>query len=310
MVKLDENNKIATRESFGKKIAEIGKKNKKIVVLDSDLKGSNKTDIFAKEFPERFLEMGISEADMIGTAAGLASCGKIPFASSFAVFATGRAYDQIRQSVAHTNLNVKIVGTHAGLTVGEDGATHQMLEDIGLMTGLPNMTVLCPSDDTQTRWAIEEASKIEGPVYIRTARVKTPVIYDENEKFEIGKSVQIGDGEDATIFATGVTVYEALKAQKELKEKGINIRVVDMYSIKPIDEEMIIKCAKETKQLISIEDHSTINGLGSAISNVLTEQYPKKLIKLGVKDDFGQSGKPDELLRFYEIDSNAICKLF
>ena len=278
----------------------------KIVVFDSDLSGATKTSIFAKKFPERFFDMGIAEQDMMSTAAGMSTFGKIPYASTFAVFAAGRAYDQIRNSICYPKMNVKICATHSGVTVGEDGATHQMLEDLGLMRGLPNMTVLCTSDDTETRWAIEEISKIQGPVYVRLCRLATPVIYDENQKFEIGKAIQIGEGTDATIFATGVVVSEAIKAKEELEKQGINIRVVDIHTIKPIDKEMIVKCAKETKKLISIEDHSIINGLGTAIADVLTEEYPCKLIKLGVKDEFGRSGKATELLEHYGLTAKHI----
>jgi len=302
--------KIATRQSFGEALAEIGKINDKIVVLDADLAGATKTGIFAKEFPERFFDMGIAEQDMITTAAGLSTCGKIPFAATFAVFATGRSYDQIRNSVCYPNLNVKIAGTHAGITVGEDGATHQMLEDIGLMRGLPNMKIISPSDDIQTKWAIEEAAKIDGPVYIRLCRLATPVIYDETQKFEFGKAVQIGEGTDATIFATGVVVSEAIKAKKELEKQGINVRVVDIHTIKPIDKEIIIRCAKETKKLISIEDHNIIGGLGTAISEVLTEECPTKLIKMGIKDEFGKSGKAIELLEHYGLTAENIIKVY
>ncbi len=263
---------------------------------------------FKKEFPERFFDIGIAEQDMIGTAAGMATCGKIPFASTFAVFATGRAYDQIRNSVCYPNLNVKICGSHAGVTVGEDGATHQMLEDINIMKGLPNMTVFCPSDDVQTKWAVKEVSKIKGPCYIRTCRLASNIIYEENQEFEVGKAVQIGDGTDVTVFATGVCVAEAIKAKEELEEKGIHIRVVDVHTIKPIDKEMIIKCAKETKRLISIEDHSIIGGLGSIIADVLCENYPATLTKMGVKDRFGESGKAQELMTKFEIDCDAIVR--
>ncbi len=306
---MDINNKIATRESYGKTLLELGKKNKNIVVLDADLAGATKTNMFAKEFKDRFFDMGIAEANMMSTAAGFATCGKIPYASTFAVFAAGRAYDQIRNSICYPNLNVKICATHCGVTVGEDGATHQMIEDISLMRTLPNMTVISVSDDTQAKWAVEEISKIKGPVYLRLARMKTPVIYDNVDEFEIGKAVQIGDGTDATVFATGVTVCEALKAQDMLKNQGINIRVVDVHTIKPIDKEMIIKCAKETKTLISIEDHNIIGGLGSAISEVLTENYPAKLIRLGIKDTFGKSGKAEELMKYFEITSEDIIKV-
>ena len=299
-----------TRQSYGEALVELGKGNEKVVVLDADLATATKTIEFAKEFPQKFFDIGIAEADMIGTAAGMATCGKIPYASTFAVFAAGRTYDQIRSSVCYPNLNVKICATHAGVTVGEDGATHQMLEDLSLMRVLPNMKVFCPSDDVQTKWLIKEISKINGPCYVRLCRMATPEIYDENQKFEIGKMVQIGEGTDATIFATGVTVSEAIKAQKELKEKGIDVRVVDVYTIKPLDEEMIIKCAKETKRLISIEDHSIIGGLGSAIAEVLTEKLPTKLERMGVNDTFGKSGKAEELLKYFKIDSSAIVAKF
>ena len=300
----------ATRQSYGEALVELGKENENIVVLDADLATATKTIEFAKEFPERFFDIGIAEADMIGTAAGMATCGKIPYASTFAVFAAGRAYDQIRSSVCYPNLNVKICATHAGITVGEDGATHQMLEDINLMRGMPNMHVFCPSDDVQTKWLIKEISKIQGPCYVRLCRLATPDIYNENQKFEIGKMVQIGEGEDSTIFATGVTVSEAITAQKELKEKGINVRVIDVHTIKPLDEEMIIKCAKETKRLISVEDHNIIGGIGSAISEVLTDKFPTKLERMGVNDTFGKSGNAKELLKYFKIDSQAIIDKF
>lgn len=300
--------KIATRQSFGEMLLELGKENKNIVVLDADLSAATKTSLFAKEFPDRFFDMGIAEQDMISTASGLAACGKIPFAATFAMFATGRAYDQIRNSVCYPNLNVKIVGTHSGLTVGEDGATHQMLEDIGLMRGLPNMKVMYPSDDLQTKWAVEEAAKINGPVYIRLCRLATPVIYTE-KNFEFGKAVMHGNGTDATIFATGDMTYIALQAKEDLEKQGKLVRIVDVHTIKPIDKEMIIKCAKETKSLISIEDHNIIGGLGTAISEVLTEEYPAKLIRLGVHDVFGKSGKPQELLDYFELNVEKIKKV-
>ena len=300
----------ATRQSYGEALVELGKENERIVVLDADLANATKTIEFAKEFPQRFFDIGIAEADMIGTAAGMSLCGKIPYASTFAVFAAGRTYDQIRSSVCYPNLNVKICATHAGVTVGEDGATHQMLEDLSLMRVLPNMKVFCPSDDVQTKWIIKEISKIQGPCYVRLCRLATPEIYDENQKFEIGKMIQLGEGTDATIFATGVVVSEALKAQKVLKEKGIDVRVVDVHTIKPLDEEMILKCAKETKRLISIEDHSILGGMGSSISEVLTEKYPTRLERMGVNDKFGKSGKAEELLKYFGIDSEAIIAKF
>ena len=300
--------KIATRESYGNSLKELAEEFPNLVVLDADLAAATKTGIFRKAYPDRHIDCGIAEENMMGVAAGLSLVGKIPFVSSFAMFAAGRAYDQIRNSVAYPKLNVKICGTHAGVTVGEDGATHQMLEDLSLMRSIPNMTVLCPSDDTQTKWAIKEMAKFDGPVYIRLARVATPIIYDENQKFEIGKMVQIGDGPDATIFATGVEVAETLKAKEELEKENINIRVVDVHTIKPIDREMIVKCAKETKKIITIEDHSIIGGLGTAICEVLSEEYPTKVYRMGIKDEFGKSGKAEQLLKYFKLDSQAIIE--
>ncbi len=300
--------KIATRESFGRALEELGMENKKVVVLDADLYNSTKTEYFKEKYPDRFINLGIAEADMIGTAAGLATCDQIPFASTFAAFATGRVYDQIRTSIAYPKLNVKICATHAGVTVGEDGATHQMLEDINLMRGLPNMVVISTSDDIQTKWTVKEIAKYSGPVYLRLSRYKVPNIYNEKTKFEIGKGIQIGDGNDATIFATGITVAEAIDAQKILKEQGIKVRVVDIHTIKPIDKDLIIKCAKETKKLISVEDHSIIGGLGTAISEVLTDNYPKKLVRMGIDDTFGRSGRAEDLMKYYGIDKNAIVE--
>ena len=302
--------KKATRQSYGETLEKLGEKYKDIVVLDADLSAATKTAIFAKKYPDRFFDMGIAEANMMSTAAGMATTGKVPFASTFAVFAAGRSYDQIRNSKCYPNLNVKICATHAGITVGEDGATHQMLEDISMMRTLPNMKVLSPADDIETKWAIEEAYKQEGPVYVRLSRLATPIIYDENQKFEFGKMIQIGDGTDATIFATGDVLAEALKAKELLKNKGIDIRVVDVHTIKPIDEDMIVKCAKETKRLISIEDHSVIGGLGSAISEVLTSKFPAKLERIGINDEFGRSGKAEELIKFYGVDCSKIVDKF
>lgn len=299
----------ATRESYGEALLELGKVNKDVVVLDADLAGATKTDIFAKEFSNRFFDMGIAEANMMSTAAGFATCGKIPYASTFAVFAAGRAYDQIRNSICYPNLNVKICATHCGVTVGEDGATHQMIEDLALMRTLPNMTVISTSDDIQTKWAVREISKIKGPVYLRLARMKTPVIYENDTIFEVGKAMQIGDGTDATIFATGVTVAEAIKAKEILSQQGILVRVIDMHTIKPLDKDIIIKCAKDTKKLISIEDHNIIGGLGSAISEVLTTECPTKLIRMGINDTFGKSGKAEELMKYFKITTEDIVNV-
>ena len=303
---MDLDKKIATRQSYGEELAKLGEENEKIVVLDADLSTATKTEIFAKEFPDRFINVGIAEQNLMGISAGLSTFGKIPYASTFAIFAASRAYEQIRNSIAYPKLNVKIVATHAGITVGEDGATHQMIEDIGLMRGLPNMTVMCTSDDIQTKWAVREISKIDGPVYLRLSRMATPIIYDVDTKFEIGKGVQIGEGTDASIIATGVTVSEALIAKKILKENGLDVRVIDIHTIKPIDKELIVKSAKETKRIITVEDHNIIGGLGTAVCDVLSEEYPTKVEKMGVPDCFGRSGKAEELLRYYKIDSTAI----
>lgn len=303
--------KKATRQSYGETLEKLGEKYSDIVVLDADLATATKTINFAKKFPERFFDMGIAEANMMSTAAGMATTGKVPFASTFAVFAAGRSYDQIRNSICYPNLNVKICSTHSGITVGEDGATHQMLEDISMMRTLPNMKVLSPADDIETKWAIEEAYKQIGPVYVRLSRLATPIIYDENQKFEFGKMIQIGNGIDATIFASGDVLAEALKAKEILaKTKKIDIRVVDVHTIKPIDEDMIVKCAKETKRLISIEDHNVIGGLGSAISEVLTSKYPAKLERIGINDEFGKSGKAEELVEFYGLSAEKIVEKF
>lgn len=299
----------ATRDSYGEALVELGRKNDKIVVLDADLATATKTIEFKKEFPNRFFDIGIAEQDLMGTAAGLALGGKIPFASTFAVFATGRAYDQIRNQICYSNLNVKIAATHAGITVGEDGASHQSLEDIALMRAIPNMTVISPSDDIETKWAIEESIKINGPVYIRLTRPKTEEIYKDTTNFCFGKAISHGNGNDIAIIATGVTVKESLKAQENLKYKGIEARVIDVHTIKPIDKETIVKVAKEVKHIITVEDHSIIGGLGSAVCEVLSEKYPVKVLRMGINDEFGQSGKWDELMKYYKIDSDSIAAM-
>lgn len=305
---MEEETKIATRQSYGEALKELGAENKNVVVLDADLSTATKTSIFAKEFPERFFDTGIAEQDMIGTAAGMATCGKVPYVSTFAVFAAGRGYDQIRNSICYPKLNVKICASHSGITVGEDGATHQMIEDISLMRTLPNMKVLCTSDDVQTRWAVKEISKIEGPVYLRLCRMASPVIYNENQKFEIGKAVQIGEGKEATVISTGITTSEAIKAKKELEKEGIDIRILDIHTIKPIDKEAIIKCAKETKRIITIEDHNIIGGLGSTVCEVLSENYPVKVERMGINDSFGKSGKAQKLMKYFKIDAESIVE--
>jgi len=305
---MDLNKKIATRQSYGEALAELGKENNNIVVLDADLSKTTKTNIFAKEFPDRFYNVGIAEQNLMGVAAGMATTGLIPYASTFAVFACGRAYDQIRNSIAYPNLNVKICATHAGVTAGEDGATHQMIEDLSMMRTLPNMIVMSTSDDIQTRWAVKEISKVNGPVYLRLCRMATHIIYDEGTKFEVGKGYQFGEGTDATIIATGVVVSEALKAQEELEKQGIHARVIDIHTIKPIDKEIIIKAAKETKKIITIEDHNIIGGLGSAVSEVLAEEYPTKVIRMGINDTFGTSGKAEELMKYFHITAEDIIE--
>jgi transketolase len=299
--------KIATREAYGKALVELGKKNKNIVVLDADLSKSTKTAEFGKVFPERFIDMGIAEGNMMATAAGLATCGKIPFASSFAMFATGRAFEQVRNSICYPKLNVKIAATHAGVTVGEDGATHQSVEDVSLMRSIPNMVVINPADAVETKAAIFAAAEHKGPVYIRLGRYAVPVIYDEADyKFELDKSITLRDGKDVAIIASGVLVSEALKAYDILSKEGISARVIDMHTIKPIDKDAIIKAAKDTGAIITAEEHSIIGGLGSAVAEVLSEEYPVIMKRIGLNDVFGQSGQAGELLNFYGLSADNI----
>ncbi|WMM23741.1 transketolase family protein [Tissierella sp. MB52-C2] len=297
---------IATRDAYGEALKELGKINENIVVLDADLSGSTKTSVFAKSYPERFFNVGIAEQNLIGTAAGLAAAGKIPFASTFAMFATGRAFEVIRNSVCYPNLNVKIAATHAGLTVGEDGATHQALEDISLMRSLPNMVVLSPADGIEAKQCIYEAAKHNGPVYIRLGRAKTPVIFDENYKFEIGKGVELKEGTDITIIATGVMVERALTASEKLLEEGIKARVINMSTIKPIDKDIIIKAAKETKGIVTVEEHSIIGGLGSAVAEVVVENHLTPVVRIGTMDTFGESGDGFKLLDKYGLNVENI----
>lgn len=297
----------ATRESYGRALAELGEKYSDVVVLDADLASATKTIEFKKKFPDRFFDIGIAEQDLMGTAAGFALGGKIPFASTFAIFATGRAYDQVRNTIAYSNLNVKIAATHAGVTVGEDGASHQALEDIALMRAIPNMMVTCPCDDAETRWLIEEAIRTKGPMYIRLSRPAVEEVYSKDTSFELGKGIQHGNGTDATVIATGVTVSEALKAQEILKNDGIDIRVIDMHTIKPMDRELVIRSAKETKKIITVEDHNIIGGLGSAVCEVLCDAYPKEVIRMGIHDEFGQSGTWKELMNYYQITAEHIA---
>lgn len=301
--------KIATREAYGKALAKIGQENDNIVVLDADLSKSTKTADFKAVCPERFINMGIAEGNMMSVAAGMAACGKIPFASTFAVFATGRAFEQIRNSICYPKLNVKVCATHAGITVGEDGASHQSVEDISLMRSIPNMVVISPSDAVETEAAIEAIVKYNGPCYVRLGRSAVTVINDNADyKFEIGKGVTLREGKEATIIATGVMVEAALEAFNVLAEEGIKVRVVNMHTIKPIDEEAIISAARETGLIITAEEHSVIGGLGSAVAEVVTGNCPVPVLRVGIKDVFGESGKPAELLKAYGLTAEDIVK--
>jgi transketolase len=299
--------KKATRDGYGKGLVEAGK-NKNVVALDADLSESTRSNKFAEAYPERFFEMGISEQDMVGTAGGLAASGKIPFASSFACFVTGRSFGQVRLMAAISNLNVRVVGSHAGLLTGEDGATHQALEDISLMRTLPNMTVIQPADAVEAEKAVLALVNHKGPAYLRLGRGKVPAIHDANYKFEIGKGEVLKKGNDAAIIATGALVHEALKAVEELDKQKISARVINIHTIKPIDKSIIIKAAKETKAIVTAEDHNIIGGLGSAVSEVLAENIPTPVERIGTKDVFGESGKPDELYKKYGLTSNDIIK--
>lgn len=299
---------LATREAYGKALAELGSEKNNVVVLDADLSKSTKTADFAKVFPERFFNMGISEADMMTTAAGLASCGKIPFASTFAIFATGRAYEQIRNSICYPRLNVKVAATHAGLTVGEDGASHQSVEDISLMRSIPNMTVICPCDDVETKAAVKAAAEYNGPVYIRLGRSAVPTLNDANKyEYKIGKAVILREGKDVTIFATGIMVNEAVKAADLLSLEGIEAEVINIHTIKPIDVDAIIRSVTKTRAVVTCEEHSIIGGLGSAVCEVLSENAPVPVKRVGIMDVFGESGKPAELLRAYGLTSENIA---
>lgn len=297
---------LATREAYGKALVQLGKENENIVVLDADLSKSTKTADFAKEYKERFINVGIAEQNLMGLSAGLASYGKIPFASTFAVFATGRAFEIIRNSICYPNLNVKIAATHAGITVGEDGGSHQSIEDIALMSSLPNMTVIVPADEAETVQVIKEAARINGPVYIRLGRLAAEDIFDENYKFEVGKGVAVKEGNDITIVTTGLTTNIALEAAKELENDNVNVRVIHMPTIKPIDEEILIKAAKETKCIITFEEHSIIGGLGDRVCSVTSLKSPVKVRKVGIEDTFGQSGTPKELLQHYGLTKENI----
>ncbi len=300
--------KIATREAYGNALAEFGEKYPNLVVLDADLAAATKTGIFKKKFPERFFDCGIAEGNMISVAAGLSTCGMIPFASSFAMFAAGRAFEQIRNSIGYPHLNVKIGATHAGITVGEDGATHQCLEDIALMRTIPGMTVICPCDAVEARAAVEAAILHKGPVYLRFSRAATPMITSTDTKFEIGKGVCLKDGSDVTVVATGYMVHPALEAAELLAAQGVSARIIDMHTVKPIDREILIKAAKETGAIVTAEEHNIIGGLGAAVCEVLAEEYPVPVLRIGTKDEFGRSGKVPALLELYGLTANDIAE--
>ena len=299
--------KKATRESYGETLKELAEEYKNLVVLDADLAAATKTGIFKKAYPERFFDCGIAEANMMGVAAGLAACGKIPFASTFAMFAAGRAFEIVRNSIGYPHLNVKIGATHAGISVGEDGATHQCNEDIALMRTIPGMTIINPCDDVEARAAVRTAVEFEGPVYMRFGRLAVPVINDrETYKFELGKGVTMKDGNDITIVATGLMDNEALEASKVLENEGISARVVNIHTIKPLDKELIYKCAKETGVIVTAEEHSVIGGLGSAVAEAVTECCPVPVVKIGVNDVYGHSGPAVDLLKEFGLSSENI----
>lgn len=299
----------STRKAYGEALVELGKIDEDVVVLDADLAHATQTLMFKKEFPKRHINVGIAEQDLVGTASGLALSGKKVFLSSFAMFLAGRAYEQIRNTAAYAKIPIKLCATHSGLSVGEDGATHQMLEDIALMRAIPQMVVLSPADDMSTKKIMEEIKEYnKGPVYVRLGRCDVPEIYSKEETFKIGGSKIFGNGTKATIFATGYTLHIAIEAMQILKEQGVDVRVIDLYSIKPIDEQAVIKAAKETDKLITIEDHSVIGGIGSAVSDVLSENYPKKVTRIGVKDSFGKSGAVKDLMNMYKITKEHIIE--
>ena len=299
--------RVATREGYGAALAELGAEHENLVVLDADLAGSTKTAVFGKAFPERHINCGIAEGNMMSVAAGLAATGKVAFASSFAMFASGRAYEQIRNSIGYPHLNVKIGATHAGISVGEDGATHQCNEDIALMRAIPGMVIINPSDDVEARAAVKAAYYHEGPVYLRFGRLAVPVINDHPDyKFEIGKGVVLKEGTDVTIIATGLEVAEASIATELLEAEGISVNLINIHTIKPIDEELIVAAAKKTGKVVTVEEHSVIGGLGSAVCDVLSEKAPTKVMKIGINDVFGESGPALELIKRYGLDGQSI----
>lgn len=306
---MSEVKKIATRESYGKTLIEIGKENDNLIVFDADLAGATKTVMFKEAFPERHIDCGIAEANMVGIAAGMSTTGYVPFISTFAMFVAGRAFEQIRNSIGYPHLNVKIGATHAGISVGEDGATHQCNEDIALMRTIPGMVIINPSDDIEARAAIKAAYNYVGPVYLRFGRLPIPIFNDKPDyNFEIGKGVTLKEGKDITLVATGLEVYETLKVAEKLEEEGISARVINIHTIKPLDENIIVKAAKETGKIVTIEEHSIIGGLGSAVCDVVSLKYPVPVLKIGVNDTYGESGPALQLLAKYGLDSESIYK--
>ena len=304
---MSEVKKIATRDSYGNALVELGQAHDDVVVLDADLAAATKTATFKKAFPERHIDCGIAEANMMGIAAGLSTCGKVPYASTFAMFAAGRAFEQVRNSIGYPHLNVKIGATHAGISVGEDGASHQCNEDIALMRTIPGMTIINPADDIEAKAAVMAAYEIDGPVYMRFGRLAVPVINDNPDyKFEVGKGVLLKDGSDITILATGLEVGESLAAAEKFEAEGVSVRVINIHTIKPIDKDIVIKASKETKKLFTVEEHSIIGGLGSAVAEVLAEENPSPLYRIGVRDTFGESGPAVELLHKYKLDAEGI----
>ena len=304
---MSEVKKIATRDSYGNALAELGKEHENLVVLDADLAAATKTGVFKKAYPERFIDCGIAEANMTGVAAGLSTCGKVPFISSFAIFVAGRAFEQVRNSIGYPHLNVKIGATHAGITVGEDGATHQCNEDIALMRTIPGMVIINPADDVEARAAVKAAYEYEGPVYLRFGRLALPIIHNESSyKFEIGKGEILRDGKDVTIVATGAMVSNSLEAAEKLAADGIEAKVINIHTIKPLDEELVVAAAKETGKVVTVEEHSVIGGLGSAVCDTLAQKAPTQVMKIGMNDTFGESGSAVELLKKYKLDAESI----
>lgn len=304
---MSEVKKIATRDSYGNALAELGKEHENLVVLDAGLAAATKTGVFKKAYPERFIDCGIAEANMTGVAAGLSTCGKVPFISSFAMFVAGRAFEQVRNSIGYPHLNVKIGATHAGITVGEDGATHQCNEDIALMRTIPGMVIINPADDVEARAAVKAAYEYEGPVYLRFGRLALPIIHNESSyKFEIGKGEILRDGKDVTIVATGAMVSNSLEAAERLAADGIEAKVINIHTIKPLDEELVVAAAKETGKVVTVEEHSVIGGLGSAVCDTLAQKAPTQVMKIGMNDTFGESGSAVELLKKYKLDAESI----